>query len=137
MKNINIFLFISLFIFSYSSYAAGKYYYPEDARALTLKIEDTLISEGVCKARNNCGGKEFVFFRGGAPHEIYISVFRSNDLKPSIISEIIELCAEAYYHHDKKMTVNLKIYTETIKERNAWFSGVRPFINLKMKGLLN
>ena len=92
-----------------------------------------LVSEGICNTRNNCSAKELVFHRGTAD-KIYISVFKSNVLGPSIISEIIKLCTEKYYQHNKKITVNLKVYNETIRERNAWFSGVKPFINLTLKG---
>jgi len=92
-----------------------------------------LIEYHVCEDVNQCRSQRRVF-AGGTSNQANVGVYKAGDLSPAVIHEIMKQCLEVYTLYARKQTVTLRIYNETAEEVNAFFSRVKPFIYLELKG---
>ena len=127
-------VFTVLLIFQlFQSSALAWNTYSDLAVELTKNTYILLVKHQVCEDINKCRAQERVF-RGGSPDRANVSVYKTNDLSWAAIQDIIKLCLDAYVLHGGKQTITLQFFRETIRERNARFSGIKPFIHLQLKG---
>ena len=132
MKGIRkVFLVLATLLFVQSP-AWGKFY-SDLAVKLSKDTYALLVEHHVCEDINKCRAQERVF-GGGSPDRAGVTVYKAGDLSQETIQDIMELCLNAYVLHGGKQTISLKFFRETMKEEVGWFSGVKPFIHLQLKG---
>ena len=124
-------VFVTLFIFQSRALAWNEY--SDLAVGLVKNIDVLLVEHHVCENINKCRSLERVY-GGGSPDIAKITVFKADDLDRETIQGIMKLCLDAYVLHGRKQSIILRVYRETREEQVAWFSGVKPFIYLEMKG---
>ena len=103
------------------------------ADKLAKDTDFLLVAHHVCENINKCRDQERVFRAGYGDNGIVL-VYKADDLNQDIIQDIMKLCLDAYTLHGGKQTISLKFYKETAREEVRWFSGIKPFIYLQMKG---
>ena len=133
MMTVKMIPFLLILLFHFTAPAqAGKHAYPDLAQELAVQADEILIKHGLCKDVYDCRNQDFTF-RGGTPEYAIVTVYKSRQLEPVIIKEIMQLCLDAYYANNQNIRIKLKFYVETTQEKNTLFSGVKPLIQLDLK----
>ncbi|MCL1981015.1 MAG: hypothetical protein FWG62_08085 [Proteobacteria bacterium] len=130
LRQVPLVLAMLLFLWILSSCAKT---YPDLADKLARDTDALLVEHHVCEDINKCKAQERVF-RGGYLNNGIVLVYKAGDLSQETIQDIMKLCLDAYVLHDRKQTISLKFFRETVQEEVRWFSGVKPFIHLQLKG---
>ncbi|MCL1981016.1 MAG: hypothetical protein FWG62_08090 [Proteobacteria bacterium] len=103
------------------------------ANKLANDTDALFVGHHVCKDINTCQAQRRVH-SGGGPDLAIVNVYKAGDLNQEMIQNIMKLCLDAYTLHGGKQTISLSFFKETAEEKVRWFSGVKPFIHLYMKG---
>ena len=126
--------FFALFGFLSTRYAqAGKSVYPELAAQLAKETEAILVKRGACASLLDCNRQERVTW-AGSPDSFSISIFQASSLGNETVGEIVVLILKSYESNRQVTEARLKLYKETIQQRNKLFSGIKPFLYLELKG---
>ena len=124
--------FAALFIFQPTALAWNTY----SNLAVTLAKDELyplLIEHHVCENIHQCRSPRRLS-AGGTHNQASFAVYRSGDLSPEAIQDIMKLCLDTYILHAGKQSITLKFFRETSEEVNALFSHIKPFIYLELKG---
>jgi|GEM_PF-1832909 len=100
---------------------------------LNDKIVSILIKHNVCSDPIRDCRTPGRIFGGETTKGIWPSLYRASELDQEIIGEIIAVCFDTYNERDRKKTVELTVYKETLEQQTRWFSGVEPMIHIEFK----
>lgn len=129
---IRILVFILLFV-SATMLLGGKYPYPDVADRLVKDVVSTLVDHELCADIHECRKKGFAF-RGGTPGHAVVSIFDIERMNDLVIRDIMQLCINAYYIQNMKITIELKAFAEKREEVVKLLSSSKPAVHLILSG---
>lgn len=107
--------------------------YQEQALRLTENSKLALIKHGLCIDENDCTKKQFVFFLRTSSG-VMLDIYGISDLH--VITEIIFACLDEYGKNAKRMSIDVKVYSEKREDVTGLITPffVSPFIKLYLQG---
>jgi hypothetical protein len=122
-------LFIMLLLLAVQVQAG--YPYPELINRINPEVREILITHGMAVRHD----RENPWVYGmGRPGKYTIIFFRADEIPQAAKLETIRYCMDLYEERGRKERFRIKMYRETITERNKLFSGVKPFFELTIGG---
>lgn len=110
---------------------AGKYPYPELIDRISYEITEILIKNGLpAKHDRECPW----FYWSAIPGDYTIYFFKADEIPQNAKFETIRYCMDLYEKRGRKERFRIKMYYETITQRNKLFSAVEPFFDLSIGG---
>lgn len=122
--------FIIIGIFLLPPAQAG-YPYPELIDRIAPEVREILIKHGMAVRHDRENGW---FYWSARPGKYTIIFFRADEIPQAAKLETIRYCMDLYEERGRKERFRIKMYQETIIERNKLFSGVEPFFELTIGG---
>ena len=125
MKNIYIIWLLLLLV-------ACVHPYPKEAHILGKIINDELILANICDPKSECKHIKVT----GQPGEAILNIYDAGKINNHILTNIIEACLNQYELYNKKVSIELNVFSETHESVRGLFSGAEPFLKISLNAKL-
>lgn len=139
IKTLRLMLFALTLLVMAQPAAAGKYPYAKFRDTVAYEAIEILKKHGMPIEHNHVGN--YWFYDSGIPGSYTIWLYRSDEIPPQAVLDIVKLCMDFYEQRGRKESFHIVMYRESADEwRKSLFLGVatlttmKPYFELTIKG---